>query len=146
MVVVVGCGDDDGIKVRTILTELEGTWEFKRGILDSQIFESWSDTEMEVRILSESSLFITCSNQPEHREIIWPSEFIIYLKRSSSERFGDFYRDDFIEMRFRIDSLLHIGMNPPMEWSYEEEQCPPDGEVLACSERGVWSFDLVRLQ
>lgn len=135
-----GCNSDDETPIPTILKELEGTWQFELGALDLIEVESWSDASMMIDILSDSSIRVTCINQPSNRLNIWPSESILILKEPI--KFGQFRRDDGIDVNMFLNDSLRINMHPPRKWSYDNECDPPDTNGFQCSDEGQWLYIL----
>ena len=131
------CNQDDETPIPALLMELEGTWQFEYGYLDSNEFEDWSKASMIISILSDSSISVEVVNQPSNRLNIWPSESILTVKKPIE--FELFVRNDGIITNMFVKDSLKISMHPPREWSYDEE-CPEDENLLVCSEGGAWQF------
>lgn len=82
-------------------------------------------------------------NQPTNRKKIWPDQSILYLKRSSERTF---YRNDDIDIHITsFEAELSISMQPPRDWSYDEECEAPEENAFQCSSEGTWSFILNKI-
>jgi hypothetical protein len=134
------CHKDEASPIPTIFTQLEGRWQFEEGILDGMEVDEWNETTMEISIFSDSSVKVICSNQPQNRVNIWPEESTLYLKKLSER---SFYRDDEIDVLTSFsESKLALSMQPPREWSYDEECDAPEVSAFQCSNEGTWYFIL----
>lgn len=136
----ISCAKDQEINP-PILISLEGTWQFEQGILDSKEDEEWDVALMTIEMIEDSTLFTSCTDQPQNRKNIWPNESQLMLQ--NTDPIFKFIRDDGIHISVSlIDDALTMTMQPPRQWSYSEE-CPNDENLLVCSEGGVWQFVLI---
>jgi hypothetical protein len=134
------CHKDEVSPLPTVFTQLEGRWQFEEGILDGMEVEEWSEASMKISIVSDSSIKIICANQPLGRVNIWPEESTLYLKKLSER---SFYRNDEIDVLTSFfESKLTLSMQPPREWSYDEECDAPEVSAFQCSNEGTWYFVL----